>query len=58
MLHPFQKVLIGTVGLAGSGVASKVIESVSIPIHDWTSALTQLVIAVVTVLSLFKRKKK
>lgn len=57
-LDTLQKIGIGATGFVGSGVSASVIESVNVPINDWASALTQVVIALATIFSLFKKKGK
>lgn len=56
-MDSIQKIGVGLTGFVGSSVTSSVIETVNVPIHDWTSALTQVVIAIATLFSLFKKKK-
>lgn len=58
MASKIQSVIIGSTGLVGSGVVSNVVETVNFPIHDWASALTQLVIAVATIFGLFRKRSK
>lgn len=57
-LDTLQKIGIGATGFVGSNVSASVIESVNVPINDWASALTQVVIALATIFSLFKKKGK
>ena len=45
-LDTLQKVGIGLTGVVGSNVSASVIETVNVPINDWASALTQIVISV------------
>lgn len=56
-MDSIQKIGVGLTGFVGSSVTSSVIETVNVPIHDWTGALTQVVIAIATLFSLFKKKK-
>lgn len=56
MLDTIQKIGIGVTGVAGSSVSASVIENINVPINDWASALTQVVIAIATIFSLFKKK--
>lgn len=58
MKNVFENLVIGTTGFVGSGVSPTVLDQINVPFHDWSTALTQLIIAVVTVFSLFKKKKK
>lgn len=57
-LDTLQKIGIGATGVAGSNISASIIETVSVPIQDWTSALTQVIIALATIFSLFKKKGK
>lgn len=57
-LDTLQKIGIGATGVVGSNLSASVIETVSVPINDWASALTQIVIALATIFSLFKKKGK
>lgn len=55
-LDTLQKIGIGATGVVGSNVSASIVESVNVPINDWASALTQIVIALATIFSLFKKK--
>lgn len=57
-LDTLQKIGIGATGVVGSNVSASIVESVNVPINDWASALTQIVIALATIFSLFKKKGK
>lgn len=57
-LDSIQKIGIGLTGFVGSNVTASVVETVSVPISDWTSALTQVVIALATLVSLFRKKRR
>lgn len=52
------KLLIGGSGGVISEVVSNQIEQANIQDSTWVNALTQLVIAIATIISLFKRKKQ
>lgn len=56
-LDTLQKIGIGATGFIGSNITASVVENVSVPINDWASAITQVVIAIATIFSLLKRKK-
>lgn len=58
MPNQIQTFLIGTTGFAGSHVAEQITHNLQTPISDYTSAFTQLIIAIVTIFSLFKKKPK
>lgn len=58
MTNQIQNLLIGTTGFAGSHVAEQITHQINTPISDYTSAFTQLIIAIVTIFSLFKKKPK
>lgn len=58
MPYQVQNFLIGTTGFAGSHVAEQITNGLQTPISDYTSAFTQLLIAVITIFSLFKKKPK
>lgn len=51
------KIGIGAAGFVGSEVIEPAMQAVSIPLTDWSSALTQVIIALATVISLFRKKK-
>ena len=55
-LDTLQKIGIGATGVVGSNVTAAVVETVSVPVADWASAMTQLVIAIATIFSLFRKK--
>lgn len=55
-LDTLKNIGIGATGVVGSNLSASVIETVSLPIQDWTSAIVQVVIALATILSLFKKK--
>lgn len=57
-LDSLQKLGIGATGVVGSNISASLIETVNVPVHDWASALTQIVIALATIVSLFKKKGK
>lgn len=56
-LDTLQKLGIGATGVVGSNITASVVETVNMPINDWASALTQIVIALATIFSLFKKKR-
>ena len=56
-LDTLQKIGIGATGIVGSNLSASVIETVTVPITDWASALTQIVIAIATIFSLLKKKR-
>ena len=56
-LDTLQKIGIGATGIVGSNLSASVIETVTVPITDWASALTQIVIAITTIFSLLKKKR-
>lgn len=56
-LDTLQKIGIGATGVVGSNLSASLIETVSVPINDWASALTQVVIAIATIFSLLKKRK-
>lgn len=55
-LDTLQKIGIGATGVVGSNLSASVIETVNVPVTDWTSAIVQVVIAIATIFSLFKKK--
>lgn len=57
-IDTLQKIGIGATGVVGSNLSATIIDTVQVPVHDWASALTQIVIAIATVFSLFKKKSK
>lgn len=57
-LDTLQKIGIGATGVVGSNLSASVIDTINVPVHDWASALTQVVIALATIFSLFKKKVK
>lgn len=56
-LDTLQKIAIGATGVVGSNLSASLIETVSVPINDWASALTQVIIAIATIFSLLKKRK-
>lgn len=57
-MDTLSKVAIGATGFIGSNVTAAVVETVPVPVHDWVSALTQVCIAIATLVSLFKKKRR
>lgn len=57
MASKFQTFVIGSTGLISSEVTAQVADTISIPISDWTTAVTQVLIAVATLLGLFRKRK-
>ncbi len=57
-IDTLQKIGIGATGVVGSNLSATIIDTVQVPVHDWASALTQIVIAIATIFSLFKKKGK
>lgn len=51
------KIGIGATGVVGAEIIEPAMQAVSIPLTDWSSALTQVIIALATVVSLFRKKK-
>lgn len=51
------KIGIGATGVVGSEIIEPAMQAVSIQLTDWSSALTQVIIALATVVSLFRKKK-
>lgn len=57
LIDSLQTVTVGTVGIVGSGVVNDVVASMPVAHTEWTTAITQVIIALATLVSLFKRKK-
>lgn len=58
MASNFKTFVIGSTGLISTEVTAQVAETVSIPISDWTTAITQVIIAVATLFGLFRKRSK
>lgn len=56
-LHKVQHALIGTAGMVGTQVTPEVLEVATISPGSWVQAVTQVIIAVATLVGLFKNRK-
>lgn len=56
-MDTLKTVAVGSLGLASAHVTPALVEIAHVPAQDWVGALTQIVIAIVTVFKLFSKKK-
>lgn len=58
MASQFKTFVIGSTGLISTEVTAQAADTISIPISDWTTAITQVIIAMATLFGLFRKRSK
>lgn len=57
-IEKMKTLAVGLTGMIGSAGTDVIVQASNIPVSDWTAAITQVLIAVATLIGLFKKRKK
>lgn len=56
-MEKLQSLGIGLTGMVGSGTADYIVNTAPVPVSDIMSVITQVIIGIATLISLFRKKK-